>query len=246
MEHLTRNTNNDRLIYTIENKRKEDQDAIDKNLKELIDKVVNVLTGILSSIVSASIVSIWKDERKIPCHLIISTIIFIIIALVLWFIIGKWIVPSFYKIISKTRIDITPEKESDSVQRLNTEVMQKVAEIIEIMDVIKTTDISQCKILNYVISLYKFQEVVDFMYRNFTSEKKTIRKLGSQKSSELLKYHFNIYTVAAIMKAVTGIQKAMEDFIETDDVIKNLDGIDLLKKDLSEIGKKLKKINISN
>lgn len=244
MEHLTRNTNNDRLIYTIESTRREDQNIIDKNLKELIDKVVNILTGILSSIVSASLISIWKNEQKIPLSYVVITISFIIITLGLWFVLGKWLLPRFYDIFFKSHINIDPEDETVSVRRFNTEVMQKVAEIAEIIVVIKTTNEVQCKTLNFVISLYKFQEIVDFMYTIFVSEKKTIRKFNNQGSAETLRYSFNIYTVEAVLKVVKNIQDAMEDLIENDNAIKGLEGLDLLKNDLSCIGNKLKKIDI--
>lgn len=246
MEHLTRNTNNDRLIYTIENNRKEEKDKIDKRLKEFINRIETISTGILSSIISAGIVSIWKNEQKFPCYLLFSTIMFLVITIVFWLVMGKWLVPKLNELFFKPSIDITPEKESVSVQRFNAEIMQKVAEITEIIDVIKTTKATQCKTLNFVISLYKLQEIVDFMYINFISEKKEIRKLDSQQSVELLKYSFNIYTVAAALKAVRNIQKEMEDLIKNDTDIKNLEGIELLKSDLSKIGDKLKKVNISN
>lgn len=246
MEHLTRNTNNDRLIYTIENNRKEEENIIDKRLKEFIDRIETISTGILSSIISAGIVSIWKNEQEFPCYLLIGTIMFLVITITLWFVMGKFLVPKLHIIFFQPSIDITPEKESVSVQQFNTEIMQKVAEITEIISVIKSTDISRCKILNYVISLYKFQEVVDFMYKKFNFEKKEIRKLDSQKSFELLKYSFNIYTVAAILNAVKSIQKEMEQLIEKDNDIKNLEGIELLKSDLYKIGEKLQKVNIHN
>lgn len=76
MEHLTRNTNNDRLIYTIESTKKDNQNVIDKNLKELVDKITNILTALLSSIISASILSILKDEKIFQYNLILTLVLF--------------------------------------------------------------------------------------------------------------------------------------------------------------------------
>lgn len=244
MEHLTRNTNNDRLIYTIESTKREDQSIIDKNLKELVDKITIVLTGLLSSIISASIISILKDEKKFQCNFVITSIILLVIIIAFWFVGMKWVVPYFYKLLSRTRLDITPKSEKDSIRQFNTEIMQKVAEITEIIDVIKKTKEVRCKTLNFVLSLYKFQEIVNFLYVNFASEKKILRISSDQGGTEVLRYSFNIYTVAAVLETVNFIEKEMKKLAQEDNEIKTLEGIELLRNDLSNIGKKLEKIKI--
>lgn len=134
MEHLTRNTNNDRLIYTIESTKRENRSIIDKNLKELADKITTVSTGLLSSIISASIISILKEEENFRCNFVITSIILLVIIIAFWFAGVKWVVPYFYKLFSRTRLDITPKSEKDAVRQFDTEIMQKVAEITEIIE----------------------------------------------------------------------------------------------------------------
>lgn len=244
MEHLTRNTSNDRLIYTIESTKREDQSIIDKNFKELTDKIISVLTGLLSSIISASIISILKNEEKFHCNFVIILIIFLLFVIVFWFIGLKWVVPYFYKLFSRIRMDITPKSQKDAVRQFNTEIMQKVAEIMEIIEVIKKTKEVRCKTLNFVLSLYKLQEIVNFLYMNFASEKKVLRKSSDQGGTEVLRYSFNIYTVAAVLETVKYIEKEMKRLTQEDNEIKTLEGIELLRNDLSNIGKKLEKIKI--
>lgn len=244
MEHLTRNTHNDRLIYTIKSTKREEQSIIDKNLKELVDKVITVSTALLSSIISASIISILKNEKVFQSNFVITLIIFLGIILIVWFACLKWLIPQFYKILSRTRLDITPKSEKDSIRQFNTEIMQKVAEITEIIEVIKKTTEVRCKTLNFVLSLYKLQEIVNFLYVNFVSEKKILRISSDQGGTEVLRYSFNIYTVAAVLETVNYIEKEMKKLAQEDNEIKTLEGIELLRNDLSNIGKKLEKIKI--
>lgn len=244
MEHLTRNTNNDRLLYTIESIKRKNEDMLEKKLIELVDKVTNIITALLSSIISACILSILREEEKFKFNLILTLIGFLITVFALWFILGKWVVPQFYKLFSRTRMDITPKSEEDSVCQFNTEIMQKVAEITEIIEVIKTTKEIRCKTLNFVFSLYKLQEIVNFLYTNFVSEKKLLRTSSDQGSTEFLRYSFNIYTVASVLEAINYIEGEMKKLAQEDNEIKTLEGIELLKNDLSNIGKKLEKVKI--
>ena len=82
MEHLRRNTNNDRIIYTLESLRKENKTALSKELNAVIDKIVNVCTGILSSLVSGSILSIVKNEEKVSVNIVQALILLFVIFLV--------------------------------------------------------------------------------------------------------------------------------------------------------------------
>lgn len=58
MEHLRRNTNNAKLIYTIEKIRTNNQQLLEKKADRLIDLVMSSFAGILSSVISACIVQI--------------------------------------------------------------------------------------------------------------------------------------------------------------------------------------------
>lgn len=239
MEHLRRNTNNDRLIYTIEKANKERSSVIEKELVELVNRVVTVVTGILSSVISGSVVGILKNDT-IERNGIVISILFISFTLIIWYIFLKFFVPHFSGLLNR-KINIAPQKKELIVKQFNTEVMQRIAEIDEIVDVIATTDIAECKMLNYVITLYKYQEVIDFLLENIVNNKMDIRKSKDDGTTDTISYAFNEYTISAVMKTLIHIEQEMDTLIE-DPLIKSLDGYELLKNDLGKINKKLEKL----
>lgn len=242
MEHLIRNTNNDRIIYTIENVKKENEDTIGKEIKELVDRTITILTGTISSIASACIVSYIKGETQDKIGVIGSCAIVVIFTLFLWYILQKYIVPKFCEIAFKKRYNIEPEEKRVSVRRFNTEILQKVAEITDTIEIVKSTDVAECKTLNFVLSLYKFQEIVNFMYIKFVSEGVQIRRSKDQGTASVLRYSFNIYTVSAALKMVIHVRDEMKSLIKDDEIIKKIDGIELLEEDLDMISEDLDKI----
>lgn len=244
MEHLTRNTNNDRIIYTLENIKKRNESIVGKEITNLVDKIVNVSTGILSSLASGSIISILKNEKKIELGIIATLVLFLFLLLAIWFICSKWLVPYFYSISTKKRIDINPENTMVSVKRFNTEIMQKIAEVTETVQVVRKTDDKECKILNFVISLYKYQEVVDFLYDTFVCNELPIRRAPKDGATELLRYCFNLYTVNTVLSICKYVGEEMQDILNVDEVVNDMSGKELFQKDLSVILEKLKEIKI--
>lgn len=88
----------------------------------------------------------------------------------------------------KERIDISSESISVAVKRFNIEIMQKVSEIAEIVGVIEETNIPECKRLNFISSMYKLQEITNFLYQKFKDNKvknKKKRKMGAQKHFDM-------------------------------------------------------------
>lgn len=244
MEHLTRNTHNDRIIYTLESIKQNNQSMVDKEISTLIEKIINVFVGVLSSIISASIVGILKGEEKIPCGILGMFLIFIIVLLGIWFLSAKWIVPFFYNITHKKHIDLSPESTQIAVKHFNTYVLQKIAEVTETIAVIQSTNDNECKILNYIISLYKFQEIVDFLYDKFEVDKNKVRKSIDDGACELLKYSFNAYTVGIVVGLAKNIGREMESMLRNDEIILKMPGIELFEKDLYFVIGKLNKLKI--
>lgn len=243
MEHLTRNTNNDRIIYTIENLKKENSKNITKEIKELSDRVVTAVTGILSSLISAILVSLLKDESAFKDNFLVFLIIFMVILFIIWFVFGRYVLPLLQEKLFKNRIDLSVPHKSISVKHFNTDIMQKIAEIDEIVDVIKSTEIVDCKRMNFILSLYKLQEIVNFIHGCIMVDKVKIRKSKEDSSVETFRYSFNLYTLSAVIAILNHIAKEMLVIIK-DSSISSLDGYDLLKSDLDGIIEKLNKICI--
>lgn len=243
MEHLTRNTNNDRIIYTIENIKESNTDVLRDELTRLSEKVVTVFTGILSSIVSSGIIGIIKGQEDISLNVVVYVILFLFMLICFWFICLKWVIPRLVKIFSNPKIKLDPDNEIIAVKKYNTEIMQKVAEINEIVDVISQTDITECKILNYVMALYKLQEIVDFLHENLMENKNISIRKNNNGMASLLRYSFNEYSVLAVLKTVRHIRDKMKDLLKDDD-ISDLDINYLLSNDLKSISNKLDKINV--
>lgn len=244
MEHLTRNTHNDRIIYTLESIKQNNQSMVDKEISILIEKIINVFVGVFSSIISASVVGILKGEEKIPGGILGICLIFVVVLLGIWFLSAKWIVPFFYNITHKKHIDLSPQSKQIAVKNFNTYVLQKVAEVTETIAVIRSTNDNECKILNYIISLYKFQEIVDFLYDKFMVDKNQIRRSCDDGASELLRYSFNAYTVKIVVGLAKNIGREMESMLSNDEVILQMPGIELFEKDLCFVIGKLNKLEI--
>lgn len=245
MEHLRRNTNNDRIIYTLESLKKENERALSKELNALMDKIVNVCTGILSSLISGTILSIVKNEGKVSLNTVPALILLFVIFFGFWYVSSKFILPYFYKILYKERIDIGSESTNIAVKRFNIEIMQKVSEIAEIVGVIEATNIPECKRLNFISSMYKLQEITNFFYQKFKDNKVKIRKTKKDGSTETFRYEFNIYAVSAVLTTVIDIRDKMKILAE-DSAIKSLEGYELLQSDLNNISKKLDEIHLDN
>lgn len=235
MEHLTRNTNNDRIINAISRVKLEHVDSLNKQLEELVNKTITVFTGILSSLISGILVSILKQEGKFGIEKVWLPLLFIILLFIIWFILIKKVIPFLSNFLFTKKVDVAPTPKVDIVKQFNYDFMQKIAEINEIVDVIQNTEISECKMLNFVIALNKLQETVCFLYDTFVSNKTTIRNTIEDGPTALLRYSFNRYTVSAVVKTLTHIQTVMNEIIKDDEVIKSLDGFDLLVEDFNQI-----------
>lgn len=241
MEHLIRNAHNDKIICAIKNKKQEKEDTDEKIVKDLTEKTFTLVTGTLSAIAATLIVGYLKNEEGIEFSMLIICVVFL--CLFFWFVLQKFLVPKFSKLAFPEKIDITPLTQEVMVQCFNREILPMIAEVTEILEVIKDTDINECKTLNVVFSLYKFQTIVGFMHEIYKSENCKIRE-SADFDEELLQHYFNIYAVAVALEMTKRIQKQIGLLIRNDKTIKKMTGIDLLEHDFNAISGKLDEIKI--
>lgn len=74
----------DRIIKTLKSLIKDTSNLNNRQLEVFIDKVINILIGALSSIFSACVVSIIKNENIIPQNVIVYLVIFLALSLIIW------------------------------------------------------------------------------------------------------------------------------------------------------------------
>lgn len=245
MEHLIRNANNNRLIYTIKKINKNKGDVYRKEKEELkntINKLTNVLTGLTSSVISACIVSILKNEGIFQSNFVFLLLAFLLGIIVIWAIIEKIVLYLAEKIFNNDIVDLSSDNDIDNIEMFNSEIMQKIAEVQDAILIIQKTDIAECKLMNYVLSLYSYQEIVDFLYKRIIVDQVKIRKMYDG-DTELLQFSYNSYTIFSIMQVVSDIGKNMVQISINDETIKSIQGIGLLQLDLKQINSKLDDVN---
>lgn len=237
MEHLTRNTNNDRIVHTIKSIGDKNIDNIDREIRELINNTTTILSGVLSSIVSGIVTAFLELNSKI-CVIML----FLLVFLLAWLFLIRFAIPCLSKSLFKEKINLKDKDENESLNIFNYDIMQKVSEINEIVDVIRNTKIRECKMLNFVIALLKLQEAVDFLHGLSLQENIKIRKSKEDDSADMMRFSFNNYTIAAVVHTLLHIQSVIQKVLVTDYVIKSLNGYDLLVKDFDNISKKIDKL----
>ena len=171
MEHLSRNTNNAKLIYTIEKIRTNNQQLLEKKADRLIDLVMSSFAGILSSVISACIVQIVIKNEDIVWKLVaLKVVAFLGLWIILWIVCAKVLLPKTVELLKEKKVGVSSKTANEYVEIFNTDIMQKTAEINEIITVIKETSMEECKKMNFIIFLNKYKEIVDFFYEVFLTD----------------------------------------------------------------------------
>ncbi|MCM1234437.1 MAG: hypothetical protein NC489_30415 [Ruminococcus flavefaciens] len=256
MEHLTRNTRTDRLIYTIESLKTTNQSEVLQEMHSLSKDIVNVWIGILSSVLSSVITFIitkYVEKGMLSKEGItenISTLfiiamcsigLFVIAWLGIWWLCSKCIVPSIYGLFHTEYVDITAPNEIEYIKQFHTDIVQKVSEIAEVVKVMEDTTITECIWLNFILSLYKLQEVVSFLYNMLVKDAVPIRNTSESGCIEIIYYELNFYTISAVIKTVMHVRDNMKKLINNDE-LKLLNGYQLMKNDLNDISNQLDEI----
>lgn len=240
MEHLSRNTKNERLIYLIEQIKKENRQLLSNELKGFFDGLFTIISGILSTIIASILVKYLKIDNDEIKFKILSIFLFIIILLLCWYCIVVYFRPLIEKKI-KSRVNIEPKEYAEVVMEFNTTIMEKISEINESLCVALETNDEQCKMLNFILSFYKWQSVIEFLNTHLVIEKRDIRKFGTQINAKTLDVNFNEYEISAVIFVLRNIDKNI-NLLLNHKLIKALKGYDLIINDFKYIAQKQEKI----
>ena len=116
MEHLRRNTNNAKLIYTIEKIRTNNQQLLEKKADRLIDLVMSSFAGILSSVISACIVQIVIKNEDIVWKLVaLKVVAFLGLWIILWIVCAKVLLPKTVELLKEKKVDVSSKTANEYV-----------------------------------------------------------------------------------------------------------------------------------
>lgn len=149
--------------------------------------------GILSSVISACIVQIVIKNEDIVWKLVaLKVVAFLGLWIILWIVCAKVLLPKTVELLKEKKVDVSSKTANEYVEIFNTDIMQKTAEINEIITVIKETSMEECKKMNFIIFLNKYKEIVDFFYEVFLTDKVSIRGNYENGPSGIMEYSFNV------------------------------------------------------
>ncbi len=201
---------NERLIYALGENSKEKNDIILKELKELVNVVTTVATGILANLISTSVVSIMNNqlckEEPIEKYILVTTIFCLFLFIIIWYCCIKWIVPFFSKLLHKEIINIDYPKKEVIANKFNTEIIQKIIELNEIVDVALSSTRKENKVLILALGLYKYQEIIDFFNMSFVINEIQIRKTSEDSPTGTFKYSLNKYILVSVIQIISDIE----------------------------------------
>ena len=245
MEHLRRNTNNAKLIYTIEKIRTNNQQLLEKKADRLIDLVMSSFAGILSSVISACIVQIVIKNEDIVWKLVaLKVVAFLGLWIILWIVCAKVLLPKTVELLKEKKVDVSSKTANEYVEIFNTDIMQKTAEINEIITVIKETSMEECKKMNFIIFLNKYKEIVDFFYEVFLTDKVSIRGNYENGPSGIMEYSFNVYSIKAVIDVLDKVTWEGADLLENDEAIIALNINCLIETDFKYVQDRLSDVII--
>lgn len=232
MEHLVKNTYNEKLILSIQRIGQNTENEIKTEIGNLANKLIGVCIAIFSSITSGIIVNTISGEN-IPRYLLVA--IFIICVFLLFFFSSK----VFKKIIYFLDDEVVHGEERIELFKVfNTEIIQKITEINESISIANSTGLIECKYLNLVISLYNLNDVLNFIEEKIYDPKCRIRKLDDGK--KVFNKYINIYALAAVSIILSDAKDKL-NILMNDNKIKNIKGYDILYEDCNFVIKRIKK-----
>lgn len=225
----------DRIIKTLKSLIKDTSNLNNRQLEVFIDKVINILIGALSSIFSACVVSIIKNENIIPQNVIVYLVIFLALSLIIWGVFIKWVVPFFYRCFpQKHPLDITAVDVDKKIEHFNNEIIYQASAMY---DLIKSADVSKDimdKKFGMISSLFILQEIVDFLYSCFVENHFDIRKDENAISYSFLRCSFNAYSVVWVLEIIDCTKIIMESMLKKL-LEENASGYKFLETDLSQV-----------
>jgi hypothetical protein len=235
MQHLTRNTNNERLLSLLNTLIRKHDTTESENAKSLQNNIQSIFSGILSILVTNQLPkNIIKTPHEILNYLI-SIIVTFFISIVLWLLF--WKVISF--VFNKRSKSINLDTEEDVIQTYNYDILPKIAEINEALTVAISTSDKECKLLNLVTSLPKWKTIICFLRKHFLYDigqgKKLLRGYDNQfEGIDFIDKYLNVYAIDSLIITLDNIMNNVIILKDTD-FIKSINGYKLLTSDILQI-----------
>lgn len=233
MEHLTKNTYNEKLILTL----REISNNTEKEIKNKLDSYVNKIIGIGVAIFTASVAGIIVNVYNangwpwwvLGIVLVIFAFLIFLVLKTVWF----------------DNETVSDEPEVEIVKKFNTEIIQKVAEVNEAVSVARDTNVIECKLLNIMVSIYNINDMLNWLEENVQNKKEKtlcIRRLSDNISSKICSKKINLYALSIISHTLQSIDEKMKKMLETF-VLPELEGYDLMQEDYKDLSVKIQKFN---
>ena len=250
MKHLIRNASNARIIYEIEKVTNKNDTRITNEIKESSNKIINVITAFVSGVLTVALTVIWSDnniatqEKNNIIFVGVESFLCLVLFGIIWVLLTRFAIPWFYKNFFVEKIALKNDEQSDIVKELYSDILQKISELHEQMNVVdeeikkNNEKDDTCIYLNLLLVLYNVQQVNRF----FDEKKKSIEMYGIRKAhqkatlfdTELNSYIFEIYYTTLINICM----KLLEICQKEDDLTPNFD--------LFKLDAKVASINVIN
>ena len=234
MEHLSKNTYNEKLLLTLKEISSNTQKEVKNTIDSYIEKIISIGVAIFSSITSGIIVNLIGNG-KLPIGILV--LIYIIIIIVV-FCLSSTLLKS---ILKKHRDSIAVNSEDNFDLMFNTEILQKIAEINESVSVASETTLDECKILSIVSSIYNLNDVMNQLERNIIDKDTRtikIRIMSRHPVTQVCNVRVNLYALSAISYTLTSVNKKLKIMMD-EKIVKELKGYNLLDYDYKYISKEI-------
>lgn len=238
MEHLVKNTYNEKLILEIQRIGQNTEKEMKSRMETLANKMVSIGIAIFSSITAGIIVNIFNSGKM---SMGILVLIFLASLVVIF-----WISEKVLKKILK-HSDNNKEKEEtevDIIEKFNTKIIQKVAEVDESVFTASNTGLEECKMLNIIVSLYNLNNILNYIEEHILSKKNSdiVRKNKSLVARKIYSKSLNSYSLEIVSFSLNIIDGNLNKLMN-DCKLKKLKEYDLLKTDYEWVSKGIKKFD---
>ena len=234
MEHLSKNTYNEKLLLTLKEISNNTQKEVKNTMDSYIEKIISIGVAIFSSITSGIIVNLIGNG-KLPIGVLI--LIYIIIIIVVFCLSSTLLKP----ILKKHRDSIARSSEDNFDLIFNTEILQKIAEINESVSVASETTLNECKILSIVSSIYNLNDVMNQLERNIIDKNTRTIKIRTKSRhpvTQVCNVRVNLYALSAISYTLTSVNNKLKNMMD-EKIVKELTGYNLLAHDYKYISKEI-------
>lgn len=234
MEHLSKNTYNEKLLLTLKEISNNTQKEVKNTIDSYIEKIISIGVAIFSSITSGIIVNLISKGKLPICILVLIYIIIVVIVFCLSSILLR-------RILKQNQDSITGKTEKNFDSMFNTEILQKIAEINESVSVASETTLNECKILSIVSSIYNLNDVMNQLERNIIDKDTrtiNIRIMSRHPVTQVCNVRVNLYALSAISYTLDSVNQKLKIMMD-EKIIKELKGYNLLAYDYKYISREI-------